>query len=108
MSGASDPSAICNMWKKQLNNLLNCVTTDTHKRATMNALSAICNYNYMDITPDMVSVAICRLKCGKACGNDSLFAEHYIHAHSRLAVLLSTFFTNALTRGHVPNAFIFE
>ena len=57
----------------------------------MNALSDICNENYMDITPDMVSIAIGRLKCGKACGSDSLFAEHYIHADSRLAVLLSTF-----------------
>ena len=39
------------------------------------------------------------MKCGKACGSDSLFAEHYIHADSRLAVLLSTFFTSALTHG---------
>ena len=60
----------------------------------------------MDITPDMVSIAIDRLKCGKACGSDSLFAEHYIHADSRLSVLLSTFFTSALTHGHVPDAFM--
>ena len=72
----------------------------------MNALSDICNDNYMDITPDMVSIAIGRLKCGKACGSDSLFAKHYIHADSRLAVLLSTFFTSALTHGHVPDAFM--
>ena len=72
----------------------------------MNALSDICNENYMDITPDMVSIAIGKLKCGKACGSDSLFAEHYIHADSRLAVLLSTFFTSALIHGHVPDAFM--
>ena len=58
VNGASDPSAICDMWKKQFKDLLNCVTTDTHKSATMNALSDICNENYMDITPDMVSIAI--------------------------------------------------
>ena len=69
VNGASDPSAICDMWKNQFKDLLNCVTTDTHKSATMNALSDICNDNYMDITPDMVSIAIGRLKCGKACGN---------------------------------------
>ena len=94
------------MWKNQFRDLLNCVTTDTHKSATMNALSDICNENYMDITPDMVSIAIGRLKCGKACGSDSLFAEHYIHADSRLAVLLSMFFTSALTHGHAPDAFM--
>ena len=54
----------------------------------------------------MVSVAISKLKCGKACGSDRLFADHYIHADSRLAVLLSTFFTSALTHGHVPYAFM--
>ena len=84
--------------ENQFKDLLNCVTTDTHKSATMNALSDICNDNYM------ASMAIGRLKCGKACGSDSLFAEHYIHADSRLAVLLSTFFTSALTHGHVPDA----
>ena len=81
-------------------------TTDTHKCATINALATICDDNYMDVTPDMVSVAIGKLKCGKACGSDRLFAEHYIHADSRLAVLLSTFFTSALTHGHVPDAFM--
>ena len=76
VNGASGPSAI--MWKNQFKDFLNnyCVTTDTHNSATMNALSGICNENYMDITPDMVSIAIGRLKCGKACGSDSLFAEH--------------------------------
>ena len=74
----------------------------------MDPLSAICNDNYTDITPAMVSVAIGKLKCGKACGRptDCLFAEHYIHADSRLAVLLSTFFTSAHTHGHVPDAFM--
>ena len=72
------------MWKKQFKDLLNYLTTDTHKSATMDALSAICNDNYMDVTPDMVSVATGKSKCGKACGSDRLFAEHYIHADHRL------------------------
>ena len=37
---------------------------------------------------------------------DSLFAEHYIHADSRLALLLSTFLPSARTHGHVPDAFM--
>ena len=106
MNGASHPSAICDMWKKQFKTLLNCVTTDTHKCATTDALSTICDDSYIDVTPDMVSVSIGKLKCGKACGSDRLFAEHYIHADSRLAVLLSTFFTSALTHGHIPDAFM--
>ena len=106
VNGASYPSAICDMWKKQFKTLLNCVTSDTHKCATIDALSSICDDSYIDVTPDMVSVAIGKLKCGKACGSDRLFAEHYIHADSRLAILLSTFFTSALTHGHVPAAFM--
>ena len=98
VNGASDPTAICDMWKTQLKTLLNCVTTDTHKCSAIDALSNICDDSYIDVTPDMVSVAIGKLKCGKACGSDRLFAEHYIHADSRLAVLLSTFFTSALTQ----------
>ena len=74
--------------------------------ATINASSGICNDNYMDITPEVVSVAIGKLNCGKACGNDSLFAEHYIHADSGLTVLLSTFSTSALKHGHVSDAFM--
>ena len=66
----------------------------------MDALSAIYNGNYMDVTPGMVAVAKGKLKCGKACGSDCLFAEHCIHADNRLAVLLSTFFASALT--HMP------
>ena len=96
--------AICG--KNQFKTLLNCVTTDTHKCATIDALSTICDDSYIDVTPDMVSVAIGKLKCGQACGSDRLFAEHYIHADSRLAVLLSTFFTSALTHGHIPDAFM--
>ena len=106
VNGASDPSTICDMWKNQFKTLLNCVTTDTHKCATIDALSTIYDDSYINVTPDMVSVAIGKLKCGKACGSDRLFAEHYIHADSRLAVLLSTFFTSALTHGHVPDAFM--
>ena len=71
----------------------------------MDAWSAICNDNYVDVTPDIVSVAIGNLKCDKACGSDRLFVEHYIHADSRLAVLLSTLFTGALTHGHIFKAY---
>ena len=75
-------------------------------RYPIDALSTIYDDSYINVTPDMVSVAIGKLKCGKACGSDRLFAEHYIHADSRLAVLLSTLFTSALTHGHVPDAFM--
>ena len=56
VNGASDPTAICDMWKPP---------------------TELCNV-----------------------------AEHYIHPDSRLAVLLSKFYTSALTHGHVPDAFM--
>ena len=52
VNGSCDPAAICDMWKTQFKTLLNCVTTDTHKCATINALATICDDNYMDVTPD--------------------------------------------------------
>ena len=39
--------------------------------------------------------AIDKLKCGniyKACGNDGLSAEHFIHSDRRITILLSIFF----------------
>ena len=94
------------MWKTQFKALLNCVTTDTHKSATIYALSAICNDNYMEVTPDMVSVAIRKLKCGKACGSDRLFAEHYIHADSGLAIVYVIYQCSHTSPVHVPDAFM--
>ena len=39
--------------------------------------------NNLVITPCMVKNAIVKLKYGKACGNDGLSAEHFIHSDRR-------------------------
>ena len=52
-----------------------------------------------------MSAAIYKLKYGITCGSGDIYADHYIHADSRLSVLLSEFFTSALTHRHVPDDF---
>ena len=48
----------------------------------------------------MVQNAIDKLKSGKACGNDGLSAEHFIHSDRRLTILLSIFYNRVISHGH--------
>ena len=44
------------------------------------------------------------MKCGKACGNDGLSAEHFIHSDRRITILLSIFLNNRMIyHGHLPD-----
>ena len=48
----------------------------------------LCNDNDIHITSCMVQNHIDKLKSGKACGNDGLSAEHFIHADRGITILL--------------------
>ena len=54
----------------------------------------------------MVQNAIDKLKSGKACGNDGLPAEHFIHADRRITILLSIFYTSVLSHGRLSDDFM--
>ena len=49
----------------------------------------LCYGNNILITPCMVQNAIEKLKSGKACGNDGLSAEHFMHIARCITILLS-------------------
>ena len=83
--------------------LLNNVTTDANMQ---NVKECVQNTEYLYygnnllITPYMVQNAIDKLKSGKACGNDGVSAEHFIHSDRRITILLSIFFYNkAISHG---------
>ena len=67
------------MWKTHFESLLNNVATYANmqnvKKCVHNT-EYLCYGNNLVITPCMVKNAIDKLKCGKACGNDGLSAEH--------------------------------
>ena len=54
----------------------------------------------------MVQNAIDKLKSGKACGNDGLSAEHFIHSDRRITILLSIFYIRGISHGHLPDDFM--
>ena len=54
----------------------------------------------------MVQSAIDKLKSGKACGNDWLSAEHFIHSDRRITILLSIFYNRVIPHGHLPDEFM--
>ena len=66
----------------------------------------MCNDNDIHITSCMVQNAIDKLKSGKACRNDRLSAEHFIHADRRITTLLSMFYTSVISHGHLPDDFM--
>jgi len=53
-------------------------------------------------TVELVDSCIRRLKRGKAAGHDELTAEHLVHAHPILVVLLSLLFNMIILHGIVP------
>ena len=66
----------------------------------------LCYGNNLLITPCMVQNAIDKLKSGKACGNDGLSAEHFIHSDRRITILLSIFYNRVISHGHLPDDFM--
>ena len=68
----------------------------------------LCYENNLVITSCMVKNAIDKLKCGNACGNDGLSAEHFIHSDRRITILLSIFYNviTVISHGHLPDDFM--
>ena len=97
------------MWKTHFELLLNNVTTNANMQ---NVKECVQNTEYLYygnnllITPCMVQNAIDKLKSGKACGNDGLSAEHFIHSDRRITILLSIFYNRVISHGHLPDDFL--
>ena len=106
VNGANDPTAIYvenTFWivVKQCNH--RCKYAKCERVCTKHRL---CYGNNLLITPCMVQNAIDKLKSGKACGNDGLSAEHFIHSDRRITILLSIFYNRVISHGHLPDDFM--
>ena len=109
VNGANDPMAISAMWKTHFESLLNNVTTNANMQNVKECVQNteyLCYGNNLLITPCMVLNAIDKLKSGKACGNDGLSAEHFVHSDRRITILLSIFYNKVISHGHLPDDFM--
>ena len=84
--------AIASMWNDHYSQLLNCVKSDTHKSAVLDAIvSGECDmFNHND-----VKSAVASLSVNKACGMDSLSAEHLLYISPEIHTLLAIICFNA-------------
>ena len=101
------------MWKTHFESLLNNVTTDgniQNVKEYVHNTEYLCYENNLVITPCMVTNAIDKLKCGKACGNDGLSAKQFIHSDRRITILFKCcpifFYNRVISHGHLPDDFM--
>ena len=97
---------VCNMWAQHYEELLNCVNNHSDKNFVDDFINA--NKGTVDtiphITVDDVKKHVLNLKRGKAAGFDSISAEHFIFASSRVYILLSLCFNAMIRHGYVPSS----
>ena len=95
VGGASGHVAIASMWNDHYSQLFNCVKGDTHKSDVLDAINLISGECDMFYHNDVKS-AVASLSVNKACGMDSLSAEHLLYAasseiHTLLAICFNAF-----------------
>ena len=97
---------ICKMWQTHYQTLLNSAKTTEHKERVLPETAEMSNSSQITFTLIDISSAFKLLKIGKACGVDSVSAEHFLYIHDILHVFLSLLFTFFITRGHLPSNFM--
>jgi hypothetical protein len=92
------------MWKEHYGQVLNCVASSKNKHSVLATFSSISSTDRHLVTPSDIATAINDLKRGKSIGHDLLAAEHFIHAHPILNILLALLFTAFITHGYLPDS----
>ena len=104
IGSATGKKAIADMWRNHYQGLLNSIKPNRKSKQIKQQLSN-CSERVETISPAEVSNAIKEIKLDKASGLDTLTAEHYKYASSKLTVLLSLCFNSMLVHGHIPKSF---
>jgi hypothetical protein len=104
VDGIAGSSNICEMWKEHYGQVLNCVASSKNKHSVLATFSSISSTDRHLVTPSDIATAINDLKRGKSIGHDLLAAEHFIHAHPILNILLALLFTAFITHGYLPDS----
>ena len=103
VGGATGHVAIASMWNGHYSQLFNCVKGDRHKSDVLDAINLIsgeCDmFNHND-----VKSAVASLSVNKACGMDSLSAEHLLYASLEIHTLLAICFNAFIVHGFLPSS----
>ena len=87
LNGCHEEKYIANMWGDHHETLLNCVKSDEFNENIIDSLSSDSNIKNVFTQPCQVKDALQSAKLGKACGHDSLAAEHLIFADGNICVV---------------------
>lgn len=100
VEGVSGEDNVVEIWRQHYSSLFNCLKHDPHVED-----SAISNESISILTHEVFG-AIWKLPNNKACGMDSITAEHLKNASLRLASLLAINFTGLLIHGILPDSML--
>ena len=103
VGGVTGHVAIASMWNGHYFQLFNCVKGDRHKSDVLDAINLIsgeCDmFNHND-----VKSAVASLSVNKACGMDSLSADHLLYASPEIHTLLAICFNAFIVHGFLPSS----
>jgi len=109
VDGFTEPNKIANAFATNFKNACS-PNNETHNQDLKNKfLARFSQYHpackFSTVSVEGVDQCIRKMKRGKAPGLDRIEAEHLVHAHPRLCVLLSLLFNQMLMHGNVPAKF---
>ena len=107
IDNCTDEESIAYMWQDHYNSLLNSVKGNSSKHLIRDRLSTITSESksiYFAIYA--WNSALRTLKKDKACSDDGLAAEHFIHTHIITHVFLTLLLNAFLRHGHLPTDFM--
>ena len=93
--GSVGDTEIAEMWKCHYKSLLNSVQNDEFKNFVKSDINQQ-HPNSIIITPFNVLDVLKNIKCGKSCGVDGIYAEHFLFAHSRVQFYYPCYFLHLL------------
>ena len=107
VGGATGHVDIASMWNDHYSQLFNCVKGDTHKSDVLDAINLVSGGCDMFNQNDVKS-AIASLCVNKACGMDSLSAEHLLYASPETHTLLAICFNAFIVHGFLPSSLTYS
>ena len=108
INGSSDEQTVADAFARNFESVYCNSLSNTNAKAEYDDLFADMNDNHtVDLlfTVQLVDACIRKLKLGKASGRDDLYAEHLLHAHPILVVLLCLLYRDMIVHGYVPDDF---
>ena len=109
VDGCTGSANIASMWKQHFEILFNCLTYSKDKPDPVKYFGASMSEGdtnkFKVLTVDDIQEAVSVLKRNKACGDDSVYAEHIIHASITFYNLLTRFFNQCMVHGYLPAGF---